>query len=166
MISREDIVRPSSLPRSIENVHPVITIGREFRATITIDRDSREDRRRKLPVYPNNPSIRYDLTPIKIEGDELFSFPRTGKGKNDGLFDKVWDSSLVFLLSGNTARPFVALRTSRGVGAMGRTGYTCIRHVFCSLNVLIWVRKHYFPSCVHHRFTTQPLLRKQNFHQE
>lgn len=79
MISREDIVRPSSLPRSIENVHPVITI----------DRDSREDRRRKLPVYPNNPSIRYDLTPIKIEGDELFSFPRTGKGKNDGLFDKV-----------------------------------------------------------------------------
>ncbi|EZA50586.1 tetraspanin-9 [Ooceraea biroi] len=24
-------------------------------------------------------------------------------------------------------------------GVMGRTGYTCIRHVFCSLNVLIWL---------------------------
>jgi hypothetical protein len=23
--------------------------------------------------------------------------------------------------------------------AMGRSGYTCVRHVFCSLNVLMWV---------------------------
>jgi len=31
---------------------------------------------------------------------------------------------------------------------MGRTGYTCIRHVFCSLNVLIWVcRRLSFYNC-------------------
>lgn len=38
---------------------------------------------------------------------------------------------------------------------MGRTGYTCIRHVFCSLNVLIWVRRSgYFLSLLMLRFVS------------
>lgn len=58
----------------------------------------------------------------------------------------------IFVISGNTAFLYATREISnykekkKGTikrastwGAMGRTGYTCIRHVFCSLNVLIWV---------------------------